>query len=651
MSQLVREITGPLSRTCLDHFWCTHPEQLNNVHVLNSGMSDHLPIIATRTYKRARQNRNEHFTITYRDIKSLDKEKFIASLSTAPWDCAFVFEDTNDVVDAWYKIFDGIVKEHLPLKQKRVKRNVQPKWFDRNISRKLKDRDILLDKARRSQSEHDWATYRRAKNEATNLIRRLKKAYFRNKFQENKHDSRKLWNLIKCLLKDDDRKIQDVQRLVEDEVIITDKTDIAETMNSFFVNQQSNLAVSNSSSLEDPILIDSSASQDGRAFNIPHVSKQRIAELLLSIPAHKATGDGGVTAKLLRIAAPAIAGPLSNLINRCIDTQTFPTKWKIVKVTPIFKNQGSREDKANYRPISVLPILSKLLEKHVCEHLNEFLKEHELLHHLQCGFRKFHSTETALIRLMNQLLFDLDKNKVSGLVFIDYKKAFDLIDHSLLLEKLDAYGIRGNDLAFFRDYLSNRTQYVCVNDCRSTLEAVKTGVPQGSILGPVLILLFINDLPSVANQSAVDIYADDTTLSYSLDVDLAPADITSAIQHDLNNISTWSANNKKVVNAAKTKCMLVTGKRLGNKIDDLSLNLRTENEKIEQVASHKLLGITIDQELSQRLGVLRKIRRFLPIEQRKLYYNAMIKQIMLYGSVIWAKCSTDNIKKVFRLQK
>ena len=165
-----------------------------------------------------------------------------------------------------------------------------------------------------------------------------------------------------------------------------------------------------------------------------------------------------MSAKLLRIAAPAIADSLCKLINFCIDKQTFPTRWKVGKVTATYQGQGNRDDKNNYRPITVLPILSKLLKKHICDHLCDFLEENGLLHRFQSGFRKFHSTETALIRLVDQLLFDLDRNRTSGLVFIEYKKAFDLIDHGLLLEKLKAYGVRDNDLDLLRNYLSGRTE-------------------------------------------------------------------------------------------------------------------------------------------------------------------------------------------------
>lgn len=372
-----------------------------------------------------------------------------------------------------------------------------------------------------------------------------------------------------------------------------------------------------------------------------------------------------MSAKLLRIAAPAIADSLCKLISYCIDKQAFPTKWKVGKVTPIYKGQGNRDDKNNYRPIPVLPILSKLLEKHICDHLCDFLEENALLHiRFQSDFRKFHSTKTALICLVDQLLFDLDKNRASGLVFIDYKKAFDLIDHSLLLEKLKAYGVRDNELELLPSYLSGCTQYVHINGCYSTSRSVSAGVPQGSILGPSLFLLFINDLPSAAQHSTEDIYADDTTLTLSSDVTNGLTAMSSALQQDLDDLSQWSAANKMVTNAAKTKCLLVTGKHIPCKLDNCSRELKLVNSDIEQDDSQKLLGVTIDKhlsfdvhveelckKLSQRIAVLRKIRRFIPIEQRILYYNAMIKQVMLYGSTIWSNCSADNLTRILKLQK
>ena len=304
------------------------------------------------------------------------------------------------------------------------------------------------------------------------------------------------------------------------------------------------------------------------------------------------------------------------------------------------------------------------MEKHICEHLCNFLKENDLFHPLQSGFRKSHSTETALIRLVDQLLFNLDNDKVTGLVFIDYKKAFDLIDHKLLLSKLRALGVGESRLPLFRDYLDGRCQYVNIDGYHSTQRALTLGVPQGSILGPILFLVFINDLPAALQHSVADIYADDTTISYSTHYTAAPNDISNGLQTDIDEILNWSADNKMILNETKTKSMLVTGKRLAKKMEQSTLQLHVNSTELEQVSSHKLLGVTIDSQLTfdqhvenlctkllQRIAVLRKIRRFLPLDQRKLYYNAMIKQTMLYASTVWTSCSVENMHKVFKLQK
>ena len=199
--------------------------------------------------------------------------------------------------------------------------------------------------------------------------------------------------------------------------------------------------------------------------------------------------------------------------------------------------QESYDDKNNYRPITVLPLLSKLFEKHICDNLYDFLEKNALLHHLQSGLHKLYSNETALIRLADQLLLDMDKNRATGLVFIDYKKAFDLIDLGLLLTKLNVSGIYGTELDLLRNYLSGRKQYVVIDGCRSSPRTVTAGVPQGSILDPIMFLLFINDLLLAAQRSTVDIYADDTTFGFSSDVTNRFFGITSALQEDLDDFS------------------------------------------------------------------------------------------------------------------
>ena len=278
-----------------------------------------------------------------------------------------------------------------------------------------------------------------------------------------------------------------------------------------------------------------------------------------------------------------------------------------------------------------------------------------MIHDLQSGLRKKYSTETALIRLVDQLFLKLDKNRVSGLIFIDYKKAFDLIH---------AYGIVSNELGLIEDYLSHRTQFVELSGQRSMSSSITMGVPQGSVLGPLLFLLFINDLPGSVQKCVLNIYADDTTMSTSTDLKDAPQSLCTNLQADLNEVASWTSDNKMVLNESKTKVMLVTGKRLATKLDDKTMVIKIDDTNLEQVHSFSLLGLTIDSnlnfndhvdnlctKLSKRIGILRKIRSFLPIKERKLFYESTIKALMMYASSVWTTCSTENLNKVLKLQK
>ncbi|PFX21450.1 RNA-directed DNA polymerase from mobile element jockey [Stylophora pistillata] len=241
-----------------------------------------------------------------------------------------------------------------------------------------------------------------------------------------------------------------------------------------------------------------------------------------------------------------------------MSTGKFPTRWKTAKVTPLFKG-GALSDPSNYRPISVLPVLSKIIERHMYNSLYAFLTEQNLIYSRQSGFRKHHSTETALIKIVDELLFNLDRNKVSGLVLVDYAKAFDMVDHELLLKKLEVYGVKNQELNWCQSYLSDRKQVVCLDGNKSSEAFMRHGVPQGSILGPLFFILFINDLP-LHVSGTIDLYADDTTISASADVNNIPS-LQSSLKTSFGEIQQWAMANKLPLNESKTKVLTVTGKR------------------------------------------------------------------------------------------
>ena len=400
------------------------------------------------------------------------------------------------------------------MKEKRVKKQSPANLVTTEINEHIRKRDKLLKKARISASPDDWATLKRVKNEVCQLIRSSKEQYFKNQFAEHKHNPKRLWSLIRNLTKQDVNNHASLRQLREGDEVVTNTLEIAERLNFWFMKQPLKLLRTLppvTASKTNPR--DLTTGVNKTQSTIPQITPQKIEELLQHLPSHKTTGSDGLGAKILKAAAPAISMPLSRLINRCLDTGTFPSAWKSAKVTPIYKGQGSKEDKNSYRLISVLPLLSKTFEKHVHQALYSYMRSNNLLYNFQSGFRRSHSTETALVRLIDQLLSDIKKDQVSGLVFIDYKKAFDLIDHDILLSKLETYGVTPKELLLFKDYLKGKRQSVGIDGVQSEYRLIIHGVPQGSVLGPQLFIIFVNDLPHAVSRSIVDIYADDTTLS------------------------------------------------------------------------------------------------------------------------------------------
>lgn len=232
-------------------------------------------------------------------------------------------------------------------------------------------------------------------------------------------------------------------------------------------------------------------------------------------------------------------------IVRAFSTGKFPTRWKIANVTPLFK-QGAASDPSNYRPISVLPVVSKVIERHMHKSLYAFIMDNNLLYSRQSGFCRMYSTETALIKLVDDLLFGLDNNHVCGMVLVDYRKAFDMVDHKLLLRTLEQYGIVNRELAWCHSYLLDRKQVVRVNGSESSEALMLHGVPQGSILGPLFFILFINDLP-LYTRAQLDLYADDTTVTAFADVKNL-AILSSSLNKSVSEIQLWSSAKKLPLN-------------------------------------------------------------------------------------------------------
>jgi hypothetical protein len=337
-------------------------------------------------------------------MKNFDAEKFQSSLRQIPRDTVFLFDEVDDMLDSWESLVIGAIDSHCPMRDKRVAQINQAPWMSKSILNQLRHRDKCLKTARISNSPDAWSKYREERNKSVSLLRSTKSDYYSKTFDKNKNNSRNMWKSIKSLT-GSSKSSKQVKTLSDGVFTIEDPKLMASKFNKHFSSIAKRLRSSlpNITFNFDQLIYFVKSRKDPEAsFAIPSITKIQVVDSLLKINPHKATGIDKISASLLRIAAPVIAPSVMRLINHSFKTGVFPQRWKTAKVTPLFKG-GESGDVSNYRPISILPTLSKVIERHVHDSLYSYLTVNDLIYSKQSGFRKRHNTETALIQIIDEL--------------------------------------------------------------------------------------------------------------------------------------------------------------------------------------------------------------------------------------------------------
>lgn len=310
-------------------------------------------------------------------------------------------------------------------------------------------------------------------------------------------------------------------------------------------------------------------------------------------------GYDDISPKVLRHTSSLVSIPLTHIINLSLKTGKFPDQLKIARVIPIYKS-GDRREINNYRPISILPAFNKIFEKIISLRLINYLECNNLLTEYQHGFRAHRSTESAILQFINYVYLALEEKKHVAGVFIDLSKAFDTLDHNILVHKLKYLGIRGEPLNLFKSYLIGRKQAVYCNQSYSPLKSIDKGVPQGSVLGPIFFLIYINDIVNVSTNLEFVIYADDTTL---LVKDENLDSLHSNLISELNNIKLWVKANKLNINNSKTNYIFFQNRSVKNSLNPIQL----DGEVIQQVTHTQCLGVTIDENLNWKITLMKLV--------------------------------------------
>ena len=650
------------SSSLIDQMFCKlkEPQQHVTSCVIKSCISDHFPYLSILDILKTQRHTPKYVKINRTDEISFEAFHSEVKSRIESFDMDLdLFSDPNENYRQFEEIILHAKSKHLSPKTVRFKKHKHKlsKWMTNGILNSIKFRDKLFLKLKKLNPgselhDHISSNLKSYNKILKKLIRQAKIQYYSDQFDKNKSNIRHTWSTIKEILnKCKDKKEFPAFFTINDEHV-TDKTDISNNFNSFFANIGTNL--SNNIKFSGNKTISSYLKQKViSSFEFECVTSTEVTKIIKNLASKNSSGHDGISARFIKRMLDTITPSLTHIINQSLSTGIFPDRLKIAKVIPLFK-KGDEHILDNYRPISLLPAISKVFEKIVFNQLYQYFTDNDLIFTSQYGFRKLHSTEFASIELVDRISQYMDSGKLPLSIFLDLSKAFDTLDHSILLSKLKFYGVSNTPLKWFQSYLQNRQQFVEFDGTCSDTTFLNTGVPQGSILGPLLFLIYMNDIHTASNKFDMILYADDTNLisplcSFNSSLSCNKSEVehmSQQINTELRNIQEWLNINKLSLNVSKTKYMIFHHyqRNITNIIPTLKINF----EPIERVMEFNFLGLTIDEHLSWKphiqkisnkiartLGIMCRLKNFLPTHVLRILYNSMILPHLQYSILSW----------------
>lgn len=667
--------TPTRGRRCLDHIYLRARDKIiYSTTVIPSGRSDHDLVVCN-----LRLDSCDKSQLLGNDIhlfKKIDYDMLNQLLKNTNWD--IVFQQTN--VSCAYDTFLQILKQVISLSTF-VKRRVSgikllKPWITVELCQRQKYRNKLYKKFKKSPHNLRLARHFHCfSNKLKQDMNKQKESYYLNLFCKNKKDVKKQWLTVDEIigLKSKHKQLDLIRAYEEPHDLVQGHKQIATEFNNYFISVINDLR----NNLDNTINFDSNSFNTNfpltrvlDSFFITPTDINEVSNIIKSLNSNKCPGIDGISAFLLKVVNQHISHVLTYIFNLSFESGMFPESLKTAIVIPLFK-KGDKTDINNFRPISLLSCFSKILEKIVKKRLLNFLNKNNFFSQNQFGFIEKKSTEDALLKFFKEIFDGLNSSSVVAGIFVDITKAFDSVDYDIMLLKLENAGIRGLPLSWFRSYLCNRMQCVRVNDQLSSCVSIPCGVPQGSVLGPILFIIYINNLCSGRFFGKLTCFADDTALSYSVkSVD----ELGVHMQSDLNFLKLWFTKSKMAL-SSKTKF--------------IRFNFRSKNEpqcniyfkcsscllklldvscsncvNIEQVSSIKYLGIVVDENCNWKEHIslvrvhmykfLRKIyylKFVCPISVLKSVYYALVNSKLQYGIVFWGGTYFSSVKSICIAQK
>ena len=678
VSQLVTEATRlerGQPRAGLDHVYTTRPDKLSQVETLYTGMSDHKLIKCRRHTKSLKVHQRY---IRKRSFKNFKKELFLEKLDQINLNEILECTEVDRAVELLTNKLNTILDELAPIKTFQSRANYAP-WLSDETKLLKKQREEAQEKASRSNDLEDWRLFRAVRNQVTARSRSDKKKWEENKLEKGGD----MWKTVKSWL--GWKNSGPPNKLFYDGRIVTRPACIASSMNRFFVDKVKSLRLNIPQVARDPLKEMKQAMQHRQSkFKLSPVSIPEVVKLIKEMKTSSATGMDYIDTNTVKIAVDQLAPILAFIINLSIQTLTFPSTWKWHKVIPLLKTSTADPMlPKSYRPVALLPIMSKILEKVVFNQLVKYLETNDLIHPNLHGSRAGHSTATALAQLYDTWLEEVDEGKMVGVLLCDQSAAFDLCDHFLLIEKMKLMGVDEDTAVWFWSYLSGRRQSCAVDgQVSAALNIPSCGVPQGSIGGPILWLLFTCDQPDIIHEHEIDGqdpyrgcggegrqavglaaeegdaheqvqcgelvgYVDDGAYSYS---DASPATLSQVLTKKYAMLEQWMHANKLVINPDKTHLLVMGSKRHRNTRMEVTVNASghiitpTETEKLLGGQLHQSLSWnfhlrdykgSLTSQLTSRINGLKRVCRNAKFETKLKVANGIVMSKLTYLITVW----------------
>ena len=643
-----RETTD--TRTCIDHIFVKSAKNsLSKIlpFIINNSLTDHYPIAVIIQSQTPVEKSKPKL------IEKIDYTKLQTILSNQNWNTVTIKLDSNSSTNTFIDIIQNATCSSTKIIHITNRKTKLKPWITNGIITAIRTRDKLKQKLIKNKDNNELKNkYIYYRNKINSLIKVEKNNYYKQQLNKYNNDPKNTWRTINEICNKTRGNNNNIQQIKVQNKTITDDLDKANHFNAYFANIGHTIASQiNTSGPEEQLPV----TNHTNSMYIHPVNKATIIKHINNLKNTNTTGEDKITVKTLKSCHLSLLKPLKHIINTIFNTGIVPDCFKTTIIIPIFKN-GDSTNMSNYRPIALISNVAKIFEKILKEQLESFLEKQKILSKNQYGFRASLSTTDAMYQLTSDVNESLSKSKKCLTVFLDLQKAFDTVNHQKLFTKCSNIGIRGFALSLFKSYLSTREQCVRINDKLSSKQQVTIGVPQGTVLAPLLFLIYVNDLCDIGVDGKLTAFADDQAATFSADT---WENVIKKAEEGMNSIKNWLDHNHLSLNISKTKfiCYSIYDKH--------SPNLETihfDNNTIEAVDKTKYLGIIIDKNFKWQehsLYITKKIRKLIThfyklrdILSRTLIlriFDSLVGSVLRYGLAIWGGTYEMYLKPIHRI--